>query len=56
MACLKERNDKTSKDKNEIIKINNDKTQENNFYSLNIIADYIIKDFYDKIKFVLFSK
>ena len=51
LACLNKPNEKTPKDKNEVIIVNNDKAQENNFYGLNIIFDYIIKDFDDKIKY-----
>ena len=51
LACLNKPNEKTPKDKNEVIILNNDKAQENNFYGLNIIFDYIIKDFDDKIKY-----
>ena len=52
LACLNKPTEKTPKDnKNVVININNGKNQENNFYGLNIIFDYIIKDFDDKIKY-----
>ena len=51
MTYINKTNDKTPKDKNEVININNYKTQENNFYGLNIIANYIIKNFDVKIRY-----
>ena len=52
-ACLKIPTEKNPKEKNVVININNNhnKIDEKNFYGLNMIFDYIIKDFDDKIKY-----
>ena len=49
-ACLNKPNEKTPKDKNSVININN-KQDETNYYGLYMIFDYIIKDFDDKIQY-----
>ena len=52
-ACLKIPAEKNPKEKNLVININNNsnKIEEKNYYGLNMIFDYIIKDFDDKIKY-----
>ena len=51
-ACLNKSNEQSPKDKNSTLSNNNENGVEGkNYYGLNMIFDYIIKDFDDKIKF-----